>query len=222
MEKETPQSQGDFNPSTLPIRLVIGGAVMVAFFVLLYLIDQWYVRSRSQPEQQKLVTLDEPVTTSEQAASKASNPKTSSDPDLTFFKSLTETQDPRLMTPPPPLPPSKDKPIPPSSTGLPSQVASAPPQPSTPVQPPQASAPAAALTYAIQVGSFQSLMSAEEVRDRLKKAGFSSYIVSAEIEKGKNWYRVRVGTRLPRGDAEVLAERVRNQANLSPLVISEK
>lgn len=48
--------------------------------------------------------------------------------------------------------------------------------------------------YALQVGSFRDMHSAEGLKDHLTGLGIVAFIVPATLNTGETWYRVRAGT----------------------------
>jgi len=50
-------------------------------------------------------------------------------------------------------------------------------------------------TFALQVGTFESNANAEKLRDKLRKAGYTTFVHKA-TSKGKTSYKVRVGPEL--------------------------
>jgi DedD protein len=83
---------------------------------------------------------------------------------------------------------------------------------------PAAAAPAEPQLWTVQVSSFRNRALAEELRTRLGARGFDAYVVSISAEEGRVRHRVRVGTFPTRGEAERLAQDLRNERNFNPFV----
>ncbi len=77
-------------------------------------------------------------------------------------------------------------------------------------------------TYTVQVGSFQSLKSAETTLEDLKQKGFSPFITPVHFPRGEIWYRVRIGNFSLREEAEEIAKELKEKGNYAPLVLSLK
>jgi cell division septation protein DedD len=70
--------------------------------------------------------------------------------------------------------------------------------------------------YTVQVFSSPQQQGAQDVLTDLKKKGFPAYMNQFQAADKRTWYRVRVG-KMSRQDAEALAGRIRQQANLHDL-----
>ncbi|HHO58664.1 MAG TPA: hypothetical protein ENJ64_00375, partial [Thiotrichales bacterium] len=68
-----------------------------------------------------------------------------------------------------------------------------PAQPDKRARPDRAGKPIRA--FALQVGTFQNNANAEKLRDKLRKAGYASFVVPV-VEKDKKIYKVRIGPEL--------------------------
>lgn len=83
------------------------------------------------------------------------------------------------------------------------------PKPAAPVQPVKpaevaaSSKPAAAESWAVQVGSFSEQGNAGRLRDSLRSKGYPAYVEQVKLASGTS-YRVRVGPTLSRTDAEAI------------------
>ena len=73
--------------------------------------------------------------------------------------------------------------------------------------------------YTIQVGAFKDKEWAKELRDKLKKEGYSAYLVSAEASSGKNWHRVRIGHFTTKEGAKEFAQNLERKEKLPILVV---
>jgi len=124
-----------------------------------------------------------------------------------------------LQVPPPPVPapvvverelPPEPAPVTASATEpvAAPQPAPAPPKPAAPVQPVKpaevaSGKPAAAESWAVQVGSFSEQANATRLRDSLRGKGYPAYVEQVKLASGAS-YRVRVGPVLSRADAEAI------------------
>lgn len=102
----------------------------------------------------------------------------------------------------------------PSPAATPSARAPAPPKP-TP-KPAAASKPAAG-TFTIQVGAFKDKDAAESVVARLKKKGFSAFVVAPD--GADSLFNVRVGSFTARADAERIQAKLRDEEKLKPFIV---
>lgn len=99
--------------------------------------------------------------------------------------------------------------------------AAEPPAPpiSTPATKTPAKAPSAtAVRVVVQVGAFAEQARAQEVRQRLERAGFKTYTQVAETSEGRR-IRVRVGPFDSRAEAERVAARIK-QLGFQPTVLT--
>jgi DedD protein len=83
---------------------------------------------------------------------------------------------------------------------------------------PEGSTSVAIEAWAVQVGSFASRDNADRLAERLVGSGFSAFIVQLE-EGDRRLYRVRVGPEQDRRRAEVLAERLAGEVEVTPKVV---
>lgn len=72
-------------------------------------------------------------------------------------------------------------------------------------------------SWVVQVSSLGSSEAAGKLADKLKQAGFSSFVEQAVVN-GKTYYRVRVGPDIDRTNAERTAEMLRKQQKLDTLI----
>jgi len=69
-----------------------------------------------------------------------------------------------------------------------------------------------AVGLAIQIAAFQTRQKAEGLRDKLQDAGFTAYVVEADVLPGSaRYYRVRVGPLDTREEAQRVASKVRSR-----------
>ncbi len=73
--------------------------------------------------------------------------------------------------------------------------------------------------YVVQVGSFSLSANANGVRDKLKKAGFPAFVQEVVIN-GKPIYRVKVGPRPSRGDADQLRLRLIDKLHIEGIIVA--
>lgn len=119
---------------------------------------------------------------------------------------------PAVQTRPAPAPPA-----PPINT-VPSTTASkAPAAPAPAARPAPATAPSS-VRVVVQVGAFAEQARAQEVRQRLERAGFTTYTQIAETSAGPR-IRVRVGPFDSRAEAERVAARIQ-QLGFQPSVLT--
>jgi DedD protein len=116
-----------------------------------------------------------------------------------------------------PAQPVQQKPAP----AKPTPTQSAPPQP-TPAQN-EASTGGQPVTpaWVVQVASLSKESGARDLRDRLRKQGFSAYVDRFD-DKGKVYYRVRVGPKLTRAGAEAQQAKILKVAKLKGIVVPYK
>ena len=72
--------------------------------------------------------------------------------------------------------------------------------------------------WVVQVGSFSNKANAVKLRDKLRKLGMTSFVVTGQSNKG-DIYRVRVGPEINRTDAEKLQAQIKQKTKLNGLVM---
>ena len=90
------------------------------------------------------------------------------------------------------------------------------PLPKAPAKAKPASKPAAG-TFTIQVGAFKDKDTAESVVARLKKKGFTAFVVAPE--GSDNLFNVRVGSFAARADAERAQTKLRDEEKFKPFIV---
>jgi DedD protein len=75
--------------------------------------------------------------------------------------------------------------------------------------------------WVVQVASLSKESGARDLRDRLRKQGFSAYVDRFD-DKGKVYYRVRVGPKLTRAGAEAQQAKILKVAKLKGIVVPYK
>jgi len=91
-----------------------------------------------------------------------------------------------------------------------------PPADPSPTEPPPISqlgfTSSRAVGLAIQIAAFQTRQKAEGLRDKLQDAGFTAYVVEADVLPGSaRYYRVRVGPLDTREEAQRVASKLRSR-----------
>jgi len=79
--------------------------------------------------------------------------------------------------------------------------------------------PAVASGFAVQLGAFKSEDDANQLRNRVRNAGFSAYVERANTEAGVLW-RVRAGPETQRAGAERIRDQIKAKLNLDGNVVS--
>ena len=72
--------------------------------------------------------------------------------------------------------------------------------------------------WVVQVGSFSQKSNAEKLRDKLRKMGLASFVVTGTSDT-KTVYRVRVGPEISRADAEKIQAKIKDKTKLNGLVM---
>ena len=147
-------------------------------------------------------TLEKPGKTTAKPADKPS-PKPSAE------KSADKTPDkPKTADKEPEKPPAKPTP---ATKATASAKPTASPKPAV-----AAATKPAAGTFTIQVGAFKDKETAESVVGRLKKKGFSAFVVPPE---GDGLFNVRVGSYPARADAERIQAKLRDEEKFKPFIV---
>lgn len=74
-------------------------------------------------------------------------------------------------------------------------------------------------SWAVQLAAFRERADAESLRDTVREAGFEAFIDQTR-DAGGNWWRVRVGPRAQRADAEALKTKLKQELGQSGLVVA--
>lgn len=72
--------------------------------------------------------------------------------------------------------------------------------------------------YTVQVGAYKEIDVAETVMNKLKKRGYSAYILAKEIPKEGKVYKVRIGEFPSRDRAEEQAKRIKSKEKMEAFV----
>ena len=75
--------------------------------------------------------------------------------------------------------------------------------------------------WVIQAGSFGQKKNALELRDKLRKQGFSTYLDSITSEEGQVMYRVRVGPELDKDRAEMTRKKLEDLNKVKTFLVNE-
>jgi DedD protein len=120
---------------------------------------------------------------------------------------------PAAQTRPAPAPPA-----PPINTAPSTTASKAPAAPAPAARPAPAATAPSSVRVVVQVGAFAEQARAQEVRQRLERAGFTTYTQIAETSAGPR-IRVRVGPFDSRAEAERVAARIQ-QLGFQPSVLT--
>lgn len=72
----------------------------------------------------------------------------------------------------------------------------------------------------VQVGSFSKKANAEELRERLRGAGYTAFVETSTVE-GQTAHRVKVGPEMDRARAEKSRDEIQSEFDLKGIVVSE-
>ncbi|WP_198019440.1 SPOR domain-containing protein [Thioalkalivibrio paradoxus] len=129
---------------------------------------------------------------------------------------------PDALPDPEPLvsPPAREPSPPPAAAGTPSARPEASAQPSTaPPAPASAEAERERAGWVVQVGSFGRERNAREQAQRLREAGFTTFIERARLEDREVW-RVKVGPLVQRDEAQRLRDEIRSKVDVTGIVVA--
>lgn len=145
--------------------------------------------------------------------------------ELTFAERLTEeapahepAEDPEeevVAKEEPPPAPREPEAAPAAAPAAPAEAKPAPPA----AAPPEDAAEAAPSRFAVQLASFPSKEEADVFADRLREAGLSPRIVSAEIPGKGTYHRVRVGNFPSRDEANRFLDDLRREGRFDGIVM---
>ena len=127
--------------------------------------------------------------------------KASVEPTFDFYTLLPETEG--VVEKPKTIANQPQKPI---VSSPPEEVSAAPEQ----TQQAATEAPADAVSYMIQVGSFKKLEDADGFRARLAFLGIESKVQTVTIDNTDTWHRVQVGPVVGRSKADALQKQLRD------------
>ncbi len=186
---EPPPTLRDFNASTGPsplLQIILGLLILaIITFALNYfgIIHLWGTRAPVQSADETLPPVVQPAPQSEESTTQ---PETSGQQQLE-------------PTPTPSEKPTEEAVKPPSATEekKPTETLAI----TTP--------PTGTGNFTVQVSSWTKQRDADRVVERLKNAGFTPYVVEANV-KGRQWYRVRVGRYATQAEARDAADRLRS------------
>ena len=75
------------------------------------------------------------------------------------------------------------------------------------------------IAWVVQLGSFSSKVNADKLNLKLRKSGFPAFVEPLKQEN-ETVYRVRVGSKLLRADADVLLEKIKTKMKLDGIVLN--
>lgn len=204
--RRTKQTPTSLSLSQIVSRIVILAAVLGFFFLLVLLINHWYLHSLIETPPGLPANAAPPPDSAEHPAplEKPSDREVT----LTFYETLNQASSPGTTS----LLPTPERQDDSGSN------ASAPPSPATA---PPTSSPTPSASYTVQVGSFRSREGADAIANVLAAQGVASTIAAITTAQGEIWYRVRVGNYSRREDAEKAAQELRQKANVQPFVMSQ-
>jgi cell division septation protein DedD len=123
-------------------------------------------------------------------------------------------------------PPAPTAVLPPTTTRRGPEAAAPTTAPLAPAPAPIRTAPTATLApdssgaFTIQVGAFKERDAAESIVGKLKKKGFSAYVVTPKGAEG-GLFNVRVGSFAARPEAEKVQERLRVEEKYLPFIVKQ-
>jgi DedD protein len=79
-------------------------------------------------------------------------------------------------------------------------------------------APAEGGPWVVQVGAFAARANAEQLSDRLKKQGYSAFVIENPSDTGV-LYRVRIGPEIERAKADAIRDNVETMLNMKTIVM---
>ena len=74
-------------------------------------------------------------------------------------------------------------------------------------------------SFALQIGTFESNENAKKLRDKVKKAGYSTFVHKVQ-SKGKTSYKVRVGPELERSALEVIKADIKKSLKIDGYIVN--
>ncbi len=74
--------------------------------------------------------------------------------------------------------------------------------------------------FALQVGTFENNANAKKLRDKLRKAGYASFVVPA-VRKNKKIYQVRIGPELERNTLEKIKKKIKKRYKIEGYVVNQ-
>lgn len=192
--------------------------------------------STSAPLQPVQVTPAQPIASQSSPASATQTAPAPSGNASTASAQSTSPPSPKMVepkvTPPatpvhqaPPTPPAKPSAAPASQSGSVGKKSPSAPAPASSPTPAQnlatMSGKPVTSAWVVQVSALTVESSAKRLRDRLRKNGFAAYIDRFD-DKGKVFYRVRVGPKLTRSGAETQRVKLEKTLKLKGIVVPYK
>ena len=74
-------------------------------------------------------------------------------------------------------------------------------------------------TFALQVGTFDNLDNAEKMRDKLRKAGYTTFVHKFSA-KGKNTYKVRIGPEIEHDVLNKIKQDIRKSHKIDAYIVN--
>jgi cell division septation protein DedD len=211
MTESSPDRGAKAPPARRLVRLLVVGLLVLWAFVLGILVGQGAILSPEQVASLKGSLTSLPMVGSWFRNDAPPSPPEADQPQLSFYRELERTKGKG----PEPKVPIK----PPKKAALPGQAAQPLPKPqplTSTAKPPDKGA------YVVQVASFKKQSQAEEMAQRLIKAGQSAYVRQVSLPEIGLRYRVRIGPFPDHEAAKAAAGRIRLQQQLAAYVTREE
>jgi cell division septation protein DedD len=213
MTDQSPERGAKASPARRFVRLLVVGLLVLWAFVLGILVGQGSIMSPKQVASLKESLTSLPVVGGWFKEDAPPPAQEADQPQLSFYRELERTQgkNPKPDTPTKPAKPAKQ-------TKLPGQAAQPTPKPdpvATSAKPPDKGA------FVVQVASFKKKNQADDMAQRLIKAGQSAYVRQVKLPEVGVRYRVRIGPFPDHETAKAAAGRLRLQKQLAAYVTRE-
>lgn len=212
MRRRSKQTPASLSLSEIASRVFIVAAVIGFFFLLVLLINHWYLHSLTKAPNTAIAPQKVAPQSSEAKPPEPSVSPSDKGVNLTFYQTLNQSSS--SESPPTLSPPETENP--PAAPAPP--AVSSPPSPAVTGDTPAASP---SVCYTVQAGSFRSREGADAIADALSAQGFVAAITPVTTPQGETWYRVRIGNYSDREEAEKVAEQLRQKGNFQPFVMSQ-
>lgn len=213
MTDQSPERGAKASPARRLVRLLVVGLLVLWAFVLGILVGQGSIMSPDQVASLKQSLTDLPVVGGWFREDAPPPTQEADQPQLSFYRELERTKGQG----PKPAAPLKQA-NPPKKPELPGQEAQPTPKPepmTTSAKPPDKGA------FVVQVASFKKKSQADEMAQRLIKAGQSAYVRQVKLPEVGVRYRVRIGPFPDHETAKAAAGRIRLQKQLAAYVTRE-
>ncbi len=210
MTDTSPDRGAKASPARRFVRLFVVGLLVLWAFVLGILVGQGSIMSPDQVTSLKQSLTSLPVVGGWFREDAPPPTQESAEPKLSFYRELGRTKD-KGKKPAAPVKPAKKQ-------ALPGQAAQPTPKPesrASAAKPPDKGA------YVVQVASFKKQSQADEMAQRLIRAGLSAYVRQVKLPEVGVRYRVRIGPFPNHEAAKAAAGRIRLQQQLAAYVTRE-